>query len=315
LRVAALKGVKLRKFFFAFSAWAGFQGDNMKFLSILLLSFLVLTGCIYEREETAYHVYYHSDGSTGGNPPADSKGYGHGEMVTILGKGSLVKDDYTFLGWRYNYYFYYAGDNITVQWDDINLYPVWDDGSNTPFSYKIENGEAIITRYNEENASSIVIPDTLQSKPVTAIDDNVFSNSRISSISLPKHLKSIGVGAFASNSITHLIIPDTVESIGMGAFRNNTLTKVTFGNSLRTIEPYAFGNNHLKDITIPENITSIGTGTFHENDIDMIKIGAGVEIRNDTSLGTYGMSFRAYYNQEKRAGLYLYVGDDTWERY
>jgi hypothetical protein len=279
----------------------------------LLLSVFLFLGCV--SEEVKYHVYYHGNGSTEGNPPKDSRNYSSGETAALLEKGNLKKDDYTFLGWRYYDMLYFAGDNITIHFDDINLYAVWDDGNDTPFTYKIENGEVTIIRYNEQYTSSITIPNTLQSKPVTAIDDNVFSNLSIHSINLPKNLKYIGVGAFASNGITQLIIPDKVEHIGLGAFRNNNLKKITFGTGIDSIEPYTFGNNQLTDITIPDNVVTIGTGAFLENDIDMIKIGTGVDIKSDTSLGTNGLSFRAYYNSEKLAGLYIYTVNDVWERY
>jgi hypothetical protein len=284
---------------------------------LLLLTLVLFLGC-GPYEETKYHVYYHGDGATEGSPPKDSKDYSSGQTATILGNGNLKNGDYTFIGWREwnSSKFYSAGNKITINYDDVNLYAVWDDGINTPFSYKIENGEVTVTRYNEQQRNaSITIPDTLQSKPVTAIDDDVFSNSFISNVILPKNLKRIGIGAFASNSITLLIIPDTVKDIGLNAFRKNDLRKITLGTGLSAIQPYTFGNNKLKDITIPPNIVTIGTGAFNENEIEQIKIGAGVDIQNDTSLGTYGESFRAYYNIEKKSGTYIYAGDDLWERY
>jgi len=292
----------------------------MKYSFLLLAVFLFL-GCP-PCFETKYHVYYHGNNSTTGSSPIDSNDYYTGDTAKILGKGDLKNGDYTFLGWRY--YEYYnkedyitvnEGDYIIIYYDDINLYAVWDDGLNTPFSYKIVNGEVTITRYNEQYATIVTIPDTLQSKPVTVIDDYVFSNLSITGINLPKNLKKIGIGAFASNNITHLIIPDTVESIGLGAFRNNDLKKITFGTGISVIEPYTFSNNQLTDVIIPQNIESIGAGVFHENDINMIKICDGVDIKSDTSLGTNGGSFKANYNPEKQAGLYIYVGNDTWERY
>ncbi|GBU26819.1 hypothetical protein R84B8_00334 [Treponema sp. R8-4-B8] len=279
----------------------------------LLLTIFLLFGCTYE--ETKFHVYYHGNDSTAGSPPRDSREYSTGETVTILGKGNLAKGDYTFLGWRFYDQLYYTGDNITIRYDDVNLYAVWDDGLNTPFSFKIDNGEVTITRYNEQNTASVTIPNTLQSKPVTSIDDNVFSNLSLTDINLPRNLKNIGIWAFASNNITRLIIPDSVESVGLGAFRNNKLAKITFGTGVSAIAPYTFGNNQLTDVTIPDNIKSIGVGAFHENNITMIKIGGEADIKSDTSLGSYGASFKAYYDLEKKAGLYIYVGDDVWERY
>jgi len=278
-----------------------------------ILPVLVLLGCY---EPTTYRVYYHGNGNTGGYPPTDSRYYTIGESAIVLGQGNLKNNDYTFLGWRFNNSLYNPGDYITVNFDDVNLYAAWDDGSDVPFSFKIENEEVIITRYNEDSHYnlSVTIPDTLQGKPVTSIDDSVFSNLSISSVNLSKNLRRIGVGAFASNRITQILIPDSVESIGMGAFRNNELRKVTLGDGLTAIETLTFANNTLIDITIPENITSIGRDAFYGNDIDLIKIGGGVVIANGASMGTYGESFKAYYEtQGKQAGLYFYVeSEEIW---
>jgi len=280
--------------------------------SFLLLAVFLFLGCPAQ----TYRVYYHGGGSTEGNPPVDSNEYYTGGRAVVLGQGTLTKNDFVFLGWRDYDQIFYEGDIIIVNYDDVNLYAVWDDDSaDAPFSYKIVNGEAVITRYNEQNNFSIIIPETLQNKPVTAIDDNVFSNLSISRINLPKNLKKIGVGSFSSNDISQLTIPDTLEYIGLGAFRNNKLKRITFGTGISAIEPYTFSNNKLTDIIIPDNIVSIGIGAFDGNNINMIKIGAEVDIKNDASLGAYGATFRTYYNLEKRAGLYIYNSNDGWERY
>jgi hypothetical protein len=287
------------------------------FLIILLagLAGFLFLGC--PPDESKYRVYYNGNGSTDGIPPVDSREYLSGETANILEKGDLKKGDYDFLGWWYRDYdmTYFAGDSITIWYGDVNLYAVWDDGSDPTFSYVIENEEVTITRYNKQYASLVTIPDTLKSKPVTAIDDAVFSNLSVASINLPKNLKRIGVIAFSSNDISQLIIPDKVEFIGLGAFRDNKIKNITLGTGISAIEPYTFSNNKIKNITIPENILSIGNGAFSENDIEYIKIGAGVDIKHNTSLGTYGASFRAYYNIEKKAGSYIYTSNNIWERY
>jgi hypothetical protein len=260
----------------------------------LLLVVFILSGCIID---TKYRVYYHQGNSTG-NPPVDSKEYYAGNRITVLGQGSLINHNYTFLGWRNSSTFliHYPGEFVTMQYGDINFHPVWDDGTDIPFSFNIKNEEAIITRYNEQFASFLVIPNTIQSKPVTIISDNVFSNLLILELKLPIHLKHIGIVSFESNNISDLIIPDSVESIGTGAFRNNRLTRLNLGNGIKTIGPYAFSNNRLKAITIPESITTIDIGVFHENEIVTIVIGEGVEIKSDISFGIYGASFRELYN-------------------
>jgi len=282
--------------------------------SFLLLSVLLFLSC---PTNDKYRVYYYSD-SADGDTPQDSNEYYTGETATVLGKGNLVKDDYDFLGWRRYYDEYYIeGEKITIEYEDIYLYAVWDDGSDSlgAFSFKIVNDEAIITRYNERYTSYITIPDTLQGKPVTAIDDNVFSNLSIEEISLSKNLKKIGVASFSSNNLTQLVIPDKVEQIGVGAFRNNKLKKITFGKKISAIEPYTFSKNQLTFVVIPDNIKTIETGAFDGNKIDTIQIGAGVDIISDDSFGDYGKSFKDYYDTDKKAGLYIYKASDDWAYY
>lgn len=279
----------------------------------LLLPVLILLGCF---PPESYRVYYHGSNFTKGKPPTDSKSYSSGESAKILGKGNLENDNYTFLGWRYYYELRSPGEYITINYDDVNLFAVWDDGYDTPFTFEIKNDEVIITRYNDIYFSTVTIPNTLQGKPVTAIDDSVFSNSEIFIVNLSKNLKHIGINAFASNNISLIFIPDSVESVGTGAFKNNDLQKVTLGNGLNTIAPLTFMNNSLTDITIPENIKTIGEGAFSKNDIDYINISANVAIMDDVALGNYGESFKAYYDaQGKSAGHYNYIGADTWVKY
>jgi hypothetical protein len=285
----------------------------MKHSLFLLLVVVVLAGCP-PYEETTYRVYYYGNGATSGSVPVDSKKYSRGDTVTFREPGDLGNGDFPFLGWRYNGDLRQPGENTTISWYDIDLYAAWDDGNDTPFSFTIADGEATITRYNERYPLSVNIPETLQGKPVTAIDDDVFSNYSISLVHLPSKLKRIGIGAFASNGISQITIPDSVESIKMMAFQNNKLRRITLGNGLRTIEPYTFRNNLLVSITLPETITSIGAGAFQGNDIETVKIGAGVTIGNEASLGTHGESFMTYYNDDALAGIYQYIDNDTWER-
>ncbi len=293
----------------------------MKYVYIFLAVF-VLTGCVEYQEDT-YRVYYHSGEATSGQPPSDSQKYYHGDSVTLLGRGTLEKNDYNFLGWRYDSHYDYTntilspGNDITIQWTDINLFPIWDDSLDGPFEFKIENNEAVITGYTGSGygALSVVIPATLQGKPVTGIGNSVFSNLSISEVFLQKNVKHIGIGAFAYNNITGIVFPPSVETIGVNAFRNNSLKRVTFSaeTNLQGIAPYAFAFNELTTITIPDDITTIGVGAFHENELSQITIGANVTIEDDTAFGVNGSSFRGFYDIEKKAGLYIYAGDDTWD--
>jgi len=277
---------------------------------------LVLLGCP-EDEESSYRVYYNSNGATEGSPPTDPRFYRAGDTVTILDKGNLKRNDYTFVAWSresgYNTNFIFPGDKLTIN-RDINLYAVWDDSIGLPFSFKIENDEAIITKCNEISIRTVSIPNTFQGKPVVAIDNTVFSSLSITTVNLG-NIKRIGIAAFSNNRIPQILIPDSVESIGVGAFRDNLLTKVTLGEGLTELGAYAFGSNQLYTIAIPENIKTIGVGAFMGNTIRQITIGSDVDIKNDDSFGTHGASFRTFYDDGgKLAGLYLHVENDVWEK-
>jgi hypothetical protein len=291
------------------------EGLNMKKL-LFLLPVLVLLGCPFS---DTYRVYYHGNSSTAGKVPVDSKIYREGDTVTVKGKGDLKKKDNNFMGWRWKdnhdgILYNNPGDKITINDFDINLYAVWEDGSNSRFSFIVENGEVTVTGLNGETAYSVDIPDTLQDINVTAIDDTAFISSSIAEVRLPKYLKRIGAGAFAGNRIKSITIPDAVETIGSGAFRNNSLTKVAFGTGLTALEAEAFYNNELAEIVIPENIKTVKTGAFAENDIIFIRLGPNVDIQDDTAFGKYGEQFRTFYNIGKTAGRYQYNDtDDIWE--
>lgn len=288
----------------------------------IFLTVLLLTGCVDYYADT-YRVYYHSGEATSGQPPSDSKKYANGDSVTLLGRGTLEKNDYIFLGWQYDSHYNYTdvilspGNHITMQYTDINLFPIWDDGLDGPFEFKIENNEAEITGYTGSvgyGAWSVVIPETLQGKPVTRISNGVFNNLSISEVVLQKNLKHIGIGSFSDNDIAIIVIPPSVKTIGVNAFSNNSLRRITFsaGTNLQEISPYAFAFNELTTVIIPDGITTIGVGAFHKNALSQITIGANVTIEDDTAFGVDGASFRAFYSIEKKAGLYIYAEDDNW---
>ena len=86
-------------------------------------------------------------------------------------------------------------------------------------SYTISDGEVTITDCDENASGKIVIPETIEGYPVTAIGEGAFSPcSHITEIILPSGLKTIGDSAFAYVSFETVHIPDTVTYIGAGAF-------------------------------------------------------------------------------------------------
>jgi uncharacterized repeat protein (TIGR02543 family) len=78
-----------------------------------------------------YNVYYNGNGNTGGSAPTDAYSYASGEYVTVMGKGTLVKTDFSFAGWNTSSSgtgtSYNTGSSLTMGNSDKTLYAMWTD--------------------------------------------------------------------------------------------------------------------------------------------------------------------------------------------
>ena len=92
---------------------------------------------------------------------------------------------------------------------------------------------------------------------------------RVTQVSLPDGLTSIGVGAFSGcDQLTKVSFPDTLQTIDDDAFRDCTrLTDVSFPAGLKEIGSWAFrGCNGLTRVVLPESLTRLGWGAFSDCD-------------------------------------------------
>ena len=86
------------------------------------------------------------------------------------------------------------------------------------YTYTVDNGEAKITEFNDQTATEVTIPFTIDDYPVTAIGENAFNYC---------------------TSLESVTIPNSVISIGEEAFNNCTsLKSVTIGRGVNTIGVY-----------------------------------------------------------------------------
>ena len=66
---------------------------------LLIFTLLILfAGCFLA--PSTYTVTYNGNGNTSGVAPTDANLYEQGALVTVLGKGNLVKTGYAFVGWN-----------------------------------------------------------------------------------------------------------------------------------------------------------------------------------------------------------------------
>ena len=129
---------------------------------------------------------------------------------------------------------------------------------------------------------------------VTNIGSYMFYQSKLTKISLPSSVKSIGSNAFVGCSdLSEVTLVEGLENIYSYAFSNCTgLTDIVFPLSLKSIGEYAFNNcSSLKSISIGEGVTAIGNSSFRDcTSLESLSISEGVSeigssaFRNCTSL-------------------------------
>jgi hypothetical protein len=134
--------------------------------------------------------------------------------------------------------------------------------------------------------AEIVIPDSIQGKPVTHLQRDAFSDAQLTAITIPNSVTNIGSGVFYNctnlatihwghgltylsaalfyncTSLTNIVLPSEIKTIGEGTFNacsgltNITLTAVT------TITGGAFGCEKLTAVFIPSCMISMSRHAF-----------------------------------------------------
>ena len=142
----------------------------------------------------------------------------------------------------------------------------------------------------DKSAEEIIIPDTIEGKPVTVIDWYAFERcSKLKSVVIPDTVTHISRFAFAHCiSLESINMPESLYSIEQYAFYDCPKLKgLNLPENLNIIEQRAFcGCKSITEISIPKSCKSIGEYAFLDcNSLNKIKI-AGNDTETDTrSLG------------------------------
>lgn len=180
-----------------------------------------------------------------------------------------------------------------------------------------------------DTTGEIVVPETVNGKPVTSIARNGFANCTITKITLPSGLEKINQGAFKSCvALTEIVIPDKVTTIPSNAFSNCAeLTSVTLGKAVTSVGDSAFyecaklasvkfddaltliddnafkGCVALEALKFPTALASIGAEAFSGcTSLTVVKIPASV-----TSIGDFCFGFNnGSQYPGKLAAVYFY---------
>ena len=142
------------------------------------------------------------------------------------------------------------------------------------FNYTVTNQTVTITGYT--GTKNIVdIPSTIDGLPVTSIGDGAFRDSRITGVTIPNSVTSIGASAFAyCSGLTSVTIPNSVTNIGVEAFHAcSSLTNIMvdpLNSAFSSVDGVLFNHNQTTLVeypggkfggyTIPNSVTKIEAG-------------------------------------------------------
>ncbi|HXP63107.1 MAG TPA: leucine-rich repeat domain-containing protein, partial [Dongiaceae bacterium] len=157
------------------------------------------------------------------------------------------------------------------------------------FTSEVINGALTITGYAGPGGA-VVIPGAVNGVPVVSIGEDAFAHARLTSVTIPSSVITIGSWAFefcygltnatigdgvvsvgeaafwSCSNLTSVVIPSGVTSIGNGAFAFcSKLTNITIPNSVTDIAESAFSAcTRLTSAVIPSSVTSIEDQTFQD---------------------------------------------------
>ena len=154
------------------------------------------------------------------------------------------------------------------------------------YSFNSDGNGYTVTGIGTCTDKELIIPSEYNAKPVTSIGYKAFSDTGLTSVTIPDSVTSIGERAFSyCDSLTSVTIGDSVTSIGNDAFGGcSEITSISGSSDVisevaKQASPKSFvgnitsgtsvmvgafsGMTRLKGVMIPGSVTSIGDGAFY----------------------------------------------------
>lgn len=121
---------------------------------------------------------------------------------------------------------------------------------------------------------------------VTAIGAKAFDDIKLTSITIPSGVTTIGELAFLyCTKLTSISLPNTLKTIGDEAFKYcYALTSISLPEGLETVGRYAFSESALSEITFPRSVSEIKVGCLSS----CKKLQSVTVLNRNTKLGTGG---------------------------
>jgi len=177
-----------------------------------------------------------------------------------------------------NYWHYDTDGNVTI-WDTETLVE-------NNLKYTLLDDDTYSVKVDDTSVTSIIIPDTINGKKVTKIEDYAFKDCEsLQTITIGDNVTSIGKYAFQNcKKLDNVVIPESVTTYGDDIFNNCiSLTDVSLPSNLTEVPRSMFVHCiNLKTVDIPDTVTKINDYAFFEcYNLQSITIPANV-----TEIGT-----------------------------
>ena len=196
----------------------------------------------------------------------DAAGGDGGETFSLMAGEPLqapvvTRDGFDFAGWS-------PEPDSIVPGEDATYTAIWTPSAPAVWKTATVAG-GVAVKGVTGGGEALVIPSSINGKPVVAIADFAFFNEdgkKLTSVKIPGSVKTIGVKAFKKcTNLVRVSLPQSLATLGQAAFQDCT--------SLTEVDVPALGDNYfwsstfegctsLKRVSLPEGITAIGTSSF-----------------------------------------------------
>jgi hypothetical protein len=124
---------------------------------------------------------------------------------------------------------------------------------------------------------------------VTSIEDDAFTGTSLTSVTLPAKLEEIGDNAFEDLEIETISLPSTLKAIGDEAFKGTAIESISIPASVETIGAGAFENcATLNAFTLAasSNLHTIGAGAFAYTSLTELNLSTATAYDSDGNAAT-----------------------------
>ncbi len=149
---------------------------------------------------------------------------------------------------------------------------------------KIAEGvtEIPIGCFHKAKITTLTLPSTIKTVGFAG-----FKNAEIDTLKIPEGVTEIPIGCFHEAKIQTLILPSTLETIGDRAFKDAKINTLEIAKGIREISTFSFFSATIKTLKLPSSLETISNSAFKDARIDTLAIPEGVtEIPTTCFAGT-----------------------------